>query len=167
MNHLWSPWRMEYIKKPKAEPGCAFCVAPGLADGPENLIVYRGSGAFVILNRYPYTSGHLMVVPFEHQPTLDALDCGTRAEMMELAAAALQVLREVYRPQGFNMGINIGEAAGAGIAEHIHLHVVPRWDGDTNFMSALGQTRVIPEALEETYRRVYEAWNAHLRNENP
>jgi ATP adenylyltransferase len=151
---------MTYIQNNQFDESCAFCVELSRPDGPENLIVFRGRQAFVILNRYPYTSGHLMVVPYEHQPTLEALDGETRAEMMELAALVLQVLRQVYHPQGFNIGINIGEAAGAGIAEHIHLHVVPRWGGDTNFMSSLGQTRVLPELLEETYRRVREAWEA-------
>ena len=151
---------MTYIQSNKSDPDCAFCIEPTRPDGPENLIVFRGQRAFVIVNRYPYTSGHLMVVPYEHQPTLEMLDSETRAEIMELATLTIQVLRQVYGPQGFNMGINIGEAAGAGIAEHIHLHVVPRWGGDTNFMSSLGQTRVLPELLEETYRRVREAWDA-------
>lgn len=153
MEQLWSPWRMPYIQGHRVE-GCVFCTAPTLDDGPQNLIVYRGKRAFVIVNRYPYTTGHLMAVPYDHVPTLELLEPETRAEMMELVVRCINVLRRVYYPQGFNIGINIGEPAGAGIAEHIHMHVVPRWTGDTNFMSALGQTRVLPELLEDTYKRV-------------
>jgi ATP adenylyltransferase len=151
---------MEYIQNNKSEEGCVFCIEVSRSDGPENLIVYRGKRAFVILNRYPYTSGHLMTVPYDHQPSLELLDAETRAEMMELTAWSIRVLRGVYRPQGFNVGINIGDVAGAGITEHVHLHIVPRWGGDTNFMSSLGNTRVRPELLEDTYRRVHEAWDS-------
>jgi ATP adenylyltransferase len=158
VDQLWSPWRMAYIQKTVKEEGCVFCNRPKVADGPGNLILSRGEHAFVILNRYPYTSGHLMVVPFAHQPSLERLDVPTRAELMELLSRAVEVLRAVYQPQGFNVGANIGEAAGAGIAEHVHLHVVPRWYGDTNFMSAVGETRVMPEALEDTYQRVLAGW---------
>lgn len=157
MNHLWSPWRMTYMQSEKND-GCAFCYELTLPDGPENLIAYRGQFAFVILNRFPYTSGHLMIVPYAHVATLEELDCATRAEMMELSVKVMHVLRAVYHPQGFNLGINIGDAGGAGITEHIHMHVVPRWVGDTNFMSALGETRVLPELLDETYRRVCAIW---------
>lgn len=157
MKHLWSPWRMEYIENNK-EDSCVFCNAQTKADSAENLIAFRGKLAYVILNRYPYTSGHLMVVPFDHKPNLEELDVSTRAEMMELTTRCMTVLRSVYNPQAFNIGANIGEAAGAGIAEHVHIHIVPRWKGDTNFMSALGQTRVLPEALEETYQRVQQAF---------
>jgi ATP adenylyltransferase len=125
----------------------------------KNLIVFRGTGAYVILNRFPYTSGHLMVVSNIHLPSLEDLDAQTRFEMMELATKGISVLRKVYQPAGFNFGANIGEAAGAGIAGHVHLHVVPRWSGDTNFMSALAETRVLPEQLKDTYRRVCSAWN--------
>jgi ATP adenylyltransferase len=110
------------------------------------------------LNRYPYTSGHVMVVPVDHLPTLEKLDPLTRAEMMELATRFIQVLEVVYHPQGINIGINIGEAAGAGITDHVHMHVVPRWLGDTNFMSTLGKTRVLPETLEDTYQRLKAGW---------
>lgn len=158
MNYLWSPWRMTYIEKNKSEEACAFCDALDDADGSGNLIVYRGPRAFIILNRFPYTSGHLMAVPYQHCPSLEDLDPETRAEIIELANLSMQVLRGVYQPQGFNLGINLGEAAGAGITDHIHMHVVPRWTGDTNFMSSLGQTRVLPETLEDTYERVKEAW---------
>jgi ATP adenylyltransferase len=149
---------MTYIEKHKNEEGCVFCAAQNSADGPQNLIVFRGARAFVILNRFPYTSGHLMVVPNTHEPSLEGLDPESRAEAMELVTQVIRVLREVYKPQGFNIGINIGDAAGAGIAEHVHLHVVPRWIGDTNFMSALGETRVLPEQLKDTYRRISDAW---------
>jgi ATP adenylyltransferase len=149
---------MVYIEKHQEEQGCVFCEALGLPDGPQNLIVYRAKLAFVIINRYPYTSGHLMIVPNAHQPSLEDLDASVRASMMELANQSMTVLRQVYRPQGFNLGINIGEPAGAGITDHIHLHVVPRWIGDTNFMSSLGQTRVIPETLEDTWQRIRQAW---------
>ena len=149
---------MTYIESHKDEEACAFCSALGKPDGPENLIVFRDQRAFVILNRYPYTSGHVMVVPYRHEATLERLEPETRAEMMELANRSMQVLDRIYQPQGFNIGINIGEAAGAGITEHVHLHVVPRWLGDTNFMSSLSQTRVLPETLEDTYRRVKEGW---------
>jgi ATP adenylyltransferase len=149
---------MEYIENHLKTEGCVFCLEQEKIDGPENLIVYRGQRAFVIMNRYPYTSGHIMTVPNIHQSTLEDLDPITRAEMFELATRGIGVLRKIYNPQGFNVGINIGEAAGAGITEHIHLHVVPRWMGDTNFMTSLGKTRVLPESLEETYRRVSEEW---------
>lgn len=154
MNHLWSPWRMEYIENHDKEEGCVFCIAQAQADGPENLIAYRRQRAYVILNRYPYTSGHVMVVPFDHQPTLEDLDAETRAEMMELTSRAMTMLRKTYHPQAFNMGANIGEAAGAGVLGHVHIHIVPRWAGDTNFMSSLAHTRVLPEALEDTYKRI-------------
>lgn len=158
MDYLWSPWRMEYILAPKTDEGCIFCSGLKQADGPDNLIVCRGSKAFVMLNRFPYTSGHLMIVPYEHQPSLELLDPASRSDIMELAAHAVRVLEMVYSPQGFNLGMNIGNAAGAGILTHVHLHVVPRWVGDTNFMSSVSQVRVLPELLEETYRRVKEAW---------
>ena len=158
MDYLWSPWRMPYIQSEKNMNGCVFCMEMAREDGPENLIVYRGEYAFVIINRYPYTSGHLMVVPYSHASSIDELDPDIRSEMMELANECLGVLRSIYHPQGFNIGVNIGEAAGAGILDHVHLHIVPRWGGDTNFMSSLGQARVLPEALEDTYYRVKEAW---------
>jgi ATP adenylyltransferase len=154
MNQLWSPWRMEYIENNNKEEGCVFCNAQAVEDSAENLIAYRGERAYVILNRYPYTSGHLMVIPFTHVPSLEELDPETRAEMMELTSRCTTVLKSIYRPQGFNVGVNIGEAAGAGVLGHVHIHIVPRWKGDTNFMSAVGQTRVLPEALEDTYLRV-------------
>jgi ATP adenylyltransferase len=145
---------MEYIESHNKEDGCIFCNAQSKEDSTENLIAFRGERAYVILNRYPYTSGHLMVVPFDHKPNLEELDPLTRAEMMELTARCMTVLRKIYNPQAFNMGANIGEAAGAGVKAHVHLHIVPRWAGDTNFMSILGETRVLPESLESTYQRV-------------
>lgn len=157
MRRLWAPWRRSYIEGDK-KGGCIFCDALREADGPENLIAFRGGQAFVILNRYPYASGHLMVVPFEHKSDLEQLSRAARAEMMELTARASAVLRAIYKPEGLNLGANIGEAAGAGVREHVHLHLVPRWIGDTNFMPVLGQTRVLPETLEDTYRRVRDAF---------
>ena len=157
MNYLWSPWRMNYLEEHEMIEGCVFCTAQSRTDGPENLIAYRGRLAYVILNLYPYTSGHLMVVPFEHKASLEELDAPTRAEMMELSTRCMSVLRELYHPHGFNMGINIGEAAGAGVIGHVHIHIVPRWVGDTNFMSATAATRVLPEMLEDTYQRVRQA----------
>jgi ATP adenylyltransferase len=148
---------MRYLYSVKRN-GCVFCHALEQEDGPENLIVFRGKKTFVILNAFPYTSGHLMVIPYQHVSDISELDPETRAEMMELVTKATKVLRELYTPQGFNIGINMGEAAGAGIAEHIHIHIVPRWNGDTNFMTAVGETRVLPEELSQTYRRVKEAW---------
>jgi len=145
---------MEYIENNTKVDGCVFCAMQEKEDNAENLIAFRGRNAYVILNRFPYTSGHLMVVPCEHKATLEELDPETRAEMMELTARCMTVLRSIYRPQAFNMGANIGEAAGAGIKEHVHIHIVPRWAGDTNFMSAVGGTRVLPELLENTYARV-------------
>jgi ATP adenylyltransferase len=149
---------MEYILTPKSDGSCIFCEGLKLADGPENLIVYRGPKAFVMLNRFPYTSGHLMIVPYEHKPSLELLEAASRVDILELSARAIQVLNKVYAPQGYNLGMNIGDAAGAGVTEHVHLHVVPRWVGDTSFMSSVSQTRVLPESLEETYQRVKEGW---------
>jgi ATP adenylyltransferase len=158
LKYLWSPWRMEYIEEDNKDDECVFCNAPGWSDFREHLIVYRGERTYLILNRYPYTSGHLMVVPYEHISSLELLDSKTRAEMMELTSKAIQVIQDTYQPQGFNVGINIGEAAGAGIVDHVHLHIVPRWAGDTNFMTSLSHTRVLPESLEDTYQRVLSGW---------
>ena len=160
MEQLWAPWRMKYVNNQEHTGECVFCSAAQHEDGPENLVVYRYNYSFVILNRFPYTSGHLMVVPFAHQSSIEALDAATRGEVMELVNRAMLVIRAEYHPEAFNLGANIGAAAGAGIAEHVHFHVVPRWGGDTNFMSAVGDTRVIPEELSETYRRIAERWKA-------
>ncbi|MDX1437798.1 MAG: HIT domain-containing protein [Anaerolineales bacterium] len=160
MKHIWSPWRMDYIEKPKQEDQCVFCEALAQRDGPENLILFRGQHSFVILNRYPYTSGHLMIVPFLHQDALEELGPDARAEVMELISLGTRALEQAYQPQGYNIGLNLGQAAGAGIEDHLHVHVVPRWFGDTNFMSSLGEVRVLPEALDDTYLRVKKAWDA-------
>jgi ATP adenylyltransferase len=149
---------MKYIQQHEQPVGCVFCVAAQMEDGPNNLIVVRGKMSYVIMNRYPYTSGHLMVVPFQHAPSIEELDVETRGEMMEFVNKSMKVLRAVYQPEAFNIGANIGAAAGAGIAEHVHFHIVPRWNGDTNFMSTVGETRILPEDLSESHRRIQTQW---------
>ncbi|HUI88079.1 MAG TPA: HIT domain-containing protein [Anaerolineales bacterium] len=151
---------MTYIENANKEKGCVFCNAPVKEDGPDNLILLRGKLAYVILNRYPYTSGHVMVVPFAHKPNLEELDAATRAEMMELTSRATGVLDKIYDAKSFNIGLNIGEAAGAGVKDHVHIHIVPRWAGDTNFMSTLAETRVLPEALSDTWKRVRDGFQS-------
>jgi ATP adenylyltransferase len=158
MQHIWTPWRMKYIQENKKDSDCIFCQALTQPDGSDNLVLFRGENVFVILNRYPYTSGHVMVVPMIHKPILEELDAIIRAEIMELTTQCVAVLRAVYNPEGFNIGMNIGAIAGAGIADHVHMHIVPRWAGDTSFMSTLGETRVLPESLEETYQKILNAW---------
>jgi ATP adenylyltransferase len=161
LQRLWTPWRMAYVKDPDKESvGCPFCELPGR--GPERdaetLILARGRVAYVILNAFPYNPGHLMVVPFRHAPDLDDLTDAEAAEVMLLTRRAVEALRATSGPHGFNIGINMGGVAGAGITEHLHQHVVPRWGGDTNFMPVLGQTRVLPELLEEAYDRLAPAF---------
>jgi ATP adenylyltransferase len=160
MKHLWSPWRMTYIEGGAEDVGCLFCQCLAGPDGPENLVLHRGTSAYVILNRFPYTNGHMMVVPFAHQASLESLDPNVLAELMHLTTQALRVLRQVYGAEGFNIGANIGVPAGAGIADHVHLHVVPRWSGDTNFMTTTAETRVVPSMPETTYQRLLEGWRA-------
>ena len=157
MDHLWSPWRLAYIVGERAVEGCVFCNA--LADGDEaTLIVFRGQTCFVILNLYPYNSGHVMVVPNRHVATLGELDRAELAELMLLVQRAERALTDVYAPQGLNVGINIGKAAGAGMADHLHVHVVPRWAGDTNFMSTVGDVRVLPEEVPVSASRLRTAF---------
>jgi ATP adenylyltransferase len=158
MKRIWAPWRMAYIKGDVKETGCLFCGQLAQDDGVESLILHRSQNAFVILNRFPYTNGHMMVVPYAHEPTIEQLDEQTLTELMILTNHAVSVLRKAYHARAFNIGINIGEVAGAGVAEHVHIHVVPRWSGDTSFMSTTAETRVIPEALEETYEKLCSYW---------
>ena len=158
MDHLWSPWRMEYIRRRRSSKGCIFCDVVKRKDEKESLIVKHGKQAYVIMNRFPYTSGHIMVVPYRHVDTFDKLEAETCAEAMELLREGIQAINQVYSPDGYNMGANLGAVAGAGIADHIHFHLVPRWEGDTNFMSSIGATRVLPEDLCETWQRLKDAW---------
>jgi ATP adenylyltransferase len=160
MDYLWAPWRMPYIEDDTDDGECIFCQLLSQEDGPGNLILHRGEHSFVILNRYPYTNGHLMVVPFAHQDTIEVLPADTLTELMQLSSRAIATLRQVYQPDAFNLGINIGTPAGAGIEDHVHIHVVPRWQGDTNFMATTAKTRVLPEALEVTYRRLKDEWGS-------
>jgi ATP adenylyltransferase len=161
MKRIWAPWRMAYIKGDMEETGCLFCNRLTQRNDTENLILYRGQRAFVILNRFPYTNGHMMVVPNAHQQSIEDLDDQTLAELIQLTNQALGVLRQTYDAQNFNIGINIGEASGAGVTDHVHVHVVPRWSGDTSFMSTVAETRVLPEALEETFEKMQSAWIKH------
>jgi ATP adenylyltransferase len=158
MKFVWSPWRMKYIRDHNTPKGCIFCNAMKMDDGAENLIVTRSKLAFVILNRYPYTSGHVMVVPYLHVGTLAELDKGTLGEMTELIQQAIKTITKVYEPEGFNIGANLGAVAGAGVADHLHVHIVPRWAGDTNFMTSVADVRVLPEDLSETLERLKAAW---------
>jgi ATP adenylyltransferase len=149
LDHLWSPWRLAYITGQASAEGCVFCSA--LSDpAAEPLLVHRGRTCFVILNLFPYNNGHLMVIPNRHIASLAAANADERHELIDLTRAAEAALGEVYQPQGINMGINLGKPAGAGILDHVHMHVVPRWNGDTNFMTVVGRTRVLPEELPET-----------------
>ena len=150
---IWAPWRLAYVKDASkdTEEECIFCVKPEEDDDRANLIVHRGEHSFVILNLYPYTNGHLMVAPYEHIAGFQELSPETVAEMMALAQRAMARLEEVYDPHGYNVGINQGRVAGAGVEHHIHLHVVPRWGGDTNFMPVIADTKVMPQTLEQSY----------------
>jgi ATP adenylyltransferase len=154
MDYLWTPWRYRYVSEAARETACIFCRALELGDDARALILLRGRKNFVILNKYPYTSGHSMVVPFAHVPDLAACDAETLAEMMEFTRRAQMALETLYHPQGYNIGMNLGRAAGAGVADHVHQHVLPRWVGDTNFMTTLAETRLEPEELEMTYAKL-------------
>ena len=153
-NHrIWAPWRLAYVKDASkdVEQDCIFCAKPGEEDDETNLIVHRGERCFVILNLVPYTNGHLMVAPFDHIGAIQELPAETTAEMMALSQRAISILEDKYAPHGFNVGFNQGRVAGAGVEHHIHMHVVPRWGGDTNFMPVLADTRVMPQTLEQSY----------------
>ena len=154
---LWAPWRLEYIKQADELDGCVFCTA---AAGPdeEMLVVHRGETAFALLNKFPYSSGHLLVAPFRHTADFGGLAGAEAAELHRLAADGMAALDATYAPHGYNLGWNLGRAAGAGIADHVHLHVVPRWHGDTNFMPVLADVKVLPEHLLETRERLRAAW---------
>ena len=159
MKQLWAPWRLEYIESADEQEGCVFCRARDGAD-EAGLIVHRGERVFVMLNKYPYASGHLMVAPNRHEGEFGELDVDEALEVHRLAALGLAALAETMRPQGFNLGWNLGRIAGAGVIDHVHLHVVPRWAGDTNFMPVLADVKVLPEALEQTRLKLAEAWPA-------
>ena len=158
MDYLWTPWRYRYMAEAAGQQtGCIFCSALEKKDDLETLIVFRGKKNFILLNRYPYTSGHVMIVPYAHIPDLKDCDAETLAEMMLLAQRVEGALAAAYKPDGFNLGMNLGRAAGAGVTGHVHLHVLPRWIGDANFMSVVGETRVEPEDLRTTYEKLRKA----------
>ena len=156
---LWAPWRLEYVASASEQTGCIFCRAASAPNDDKSLVVNLGETAFVLLNRFPYSSGHLMVAPIRHVGDLRELSTQEAAEIHTLSARALEVLGDVYQPDGFNIGWNLGRSAGAGIADHVHEHVVPRWQGDTNFMPVLADVRVVPEHLQATHTRLGAAWN--------
>lgn len=150
MQRLWAPWRIEYIKRPK-EKSCFFCKYSQEDNDRKNLILHRGQNAFVLMNYYPYNNGHLMIAPYRHTAELDDLDDATKLEMINLVSHCQHALTDYLHAHGFNIGINSGRVAGAGIKDHLHIHVVPRWDGDTNFMPVSGHTKVISQGLEDTW----------------
>jgi len=153
VDRLWSPWRLEYVTGSKPDTGCVFCDAPR-PPHPDSLVVYERKACYVILNLYPYNNGHLMVVPYRHVASLAALTIEERHEMADLQALCEQALLEAYNPHGINVGVNLGKPAGAGVLDHVHVHLVPRWNGDTNFMTVVGTTRVLPEDLPHSAARL-------------
>lgn len=158
MDYLWTPWRYQYLVASGKQEGCVFCNAARDTNDRRSLVVHRAPRNFVILNRFPYTNGHLMIVPYQHVASLQELDAETVSEMMLLARDCEAHLRAIYHPDGLNFGLNLGASAGAGIAGHLHLHGLPRWMGDANFMTVIGETRVLPENLETTWERLREAF---------
>ena len=152
MEYLWAPWRMEYIRQAQnQESGCILCEKPETREDLGNLILFRGEFNFVIMNAFPYNAGHLMIAPFAHVDRLSLLDAPARHEHIDLLSRCIDILKEAMKPHGFNAGINLGRIAGAGVDKHIHSHIVPRWEGDTNFMPVLADTRVVNQAIAETY----------------
>lgn len=160
---LWAPWRLEYIESADQPKGCIFCIKVQESDDRKNLIVYRGKHAFVILNRFPYNNGHVMIAPYKHIAEFSSLSDQAKLELIDLLSLTKEVLDQVMRPHGFNIGINLGRSAGAGIEDHLHIHVVPRWNGDTNFMPILANTKVIPESLDKTWMKLSEGFK-ELKN---
>ena len=158
MERLWAPWRLAYVQEAGAAGGCVFCREAAGELGADSLVVHRGERAFVLLNKFPYASGHLMVAPLRHTPGLEDLTEDEASELHRLTVHAIGVLRDVYVPEGFNVGLNLGTVAGGSIAAHLHEHVVPRWGGDTNFMPILADVKVLPEHLEATRDRMIAAW---------
>jgi ATP adenylyltransferase len=157
VDYIWSPWRYRYVADEAKDDRCVFCGALEANDDRQTLIVLRAEKNFIILNRYPYTSGHVMIVPYVHTADLAALPPEVSAEMMFLAQRTQKALQELYHPEGYNLGMNLGRAAGAGITGHLHLHVLPRWSGDSSFMTVIGETRTEPEELSTTYERLHKA----------
>ena len=157
MEQLWAPWRMAYIEKERPT-GCPFCTKPAESDDRRSLILHRGRSCFVVMNLFPYNNGHVMVIPYRHTSDFPGLTPEEAAEMMQLTQECVRLLGETFRPDGFNLGMNLGQSAGAGVAEHLHMHVVPRWSGDTNFMPVLGETKVLPDALFAGYDRLLAAF---------
>lgn len=160
MKRLWTPWRMAYLKREASgsDEECLFCRKASSDNDAAEHVLYRGMHCFVTLNLYPYNNGHMMVVPYRHVGALDDLDEATLTELMVVTRKALQVLRAAYNPHGFNIGMNLGKAGGAGIDEHLHQHIVPRWSGDTNYMAIIAQTRIVPEWIDDTYTLLKAVW---------
>lgn len=162
-DRLWAPWRIPYIEAAEPMTGCIFVELPAQQNDRENLILFRGERAFVIMNAFPYTNGHLMVAPYKHTADLSQLDDAELLEINQLVAACVEWIGECYRPDGYNIGVNLGKAAGAGIPTHVHWHIVPRWQGDTNFMTSIAEVRVLPQSLADSYDRlsaVIDQWRA-------
>ena len=158
MERLWAPWRMEYIEGiGEKENACIFCAKPAENKDAENFILYRGKKVFIILNTFPYSNGHLLIAPYRHTADLTDLSPEESQELLSAASLGIKALKETMRPEGFNLGMNLGRIAGAGIAGHLHLHIVPRWGGDTNFMATCGETKVIPESLSATLDKLRQA----------
>lgn len=164
MKMIWAPWRIEYIRSPKHD-GCIFCDFPKENRDRERLILYRGEHAFVIMNNYPYNPGHVMIAPYRHVGRWEELRDEELLDMMKLSRLMIRAIKRAMNPDGFNMGVNLGRVAGAGIEEHVHIHVVPRWNGDTNFMPVVADTKVIPESLGDSYEELKKALEEVLRGD--
>ena len=160
MDVLWAPWRMEYILSENKEQGCIFCPGEDRSADEQRLILHVGNKTMVIMNKYPYNNGHLLVAPVRHVAALDQLSPEETLDLMTTVKRCIAVLRAVMRPEGFNVGLNLGRVAGAGVEDHLHFHIVPRWNGDTNYMTVLGEIRVIPEHLRQTYKKLRQGLRA-------
>ncbi|MCB0417764.1 MAG: HIT domain-containing protein [Bdellovibrionales bacterium] len=161
---LWAPWRMEYLRPEEKGEECIFCALPGQKDPREALIVDKGELVYTVLNKYPYNSGHLMIIPLEHKPSLSELSPKVHHALIDAAAVAMDVVQRALKPEGFNLGLNQGRAAGAGIPEHLHLHIVPRWSGDTNFMPVISETKSLPQHLMATYDAIKENFQKKVKS---